>query len=62
VFEKILVHKDLFKHEDREFSINQMKHMLDDTMCKFEDSGKKTATNGGRCQSGWNNGDLTLYE
>jgi len=25
-------HKDLFKHEDGEFSINQMKHMLDDTM------------------------------
>jgi hypothetical protein len=55
-------HKDLFKHEDGEFSINQMKHMLDDAICKFEDSGKKTATNDGRCQSGRNDGDLTSYE
>jgi len=47
-------HRDLFKHEDGEFSINQIKHMLDDAMCKFEDSGKKSATNGGRCQSGRN--------
>jgi len=31
-------------------------------MCKFEDSGKKSATNGGRCQSGRNDGDLTSYE
>jgi len=55
-------YKDLFKHEDREFSINQMKHMLDHVMCKFEDSGKKTVTNSGRCQSGRNDGDLTSYE
>ena len=47
-------HRDLLKHEDGEFSINQIKHMLDDAMCKFEDSGKKSATNGGRCQSGRN--------
>ena len=32
-------HKDLFKNEDSE--MNQMKHMLDHVMCKFEDSGKK---------------------
>ena len=33
-------HKDLFKHEDGEFSINQNNYMVDDGMCKFEDSGK----------------------
>jgi len=53
-------HNDLFKHEDGEFSINQLKHMLDDIMCKFEDSIKKPARNSGR--SGRNDGDLTLYE
>jgi len=55
-------HRDLFKHEDGEISINQIKHMLDDATCKSEDSGKKSATNGGRCQSGRNDGDLTSCE
>jgi len=33
-------YRDLFENEDGEFSINQNNYMLDDGMCKFEDSGK----------------------